>query len=60
MLKILAAVTLAIMLCGLGGCASNMTSAPTRAPGGGPVNAPPNECVTDDGYGRWHPCGNMS
>ena len=53
---------------GLAGCASSpFSSAPAAqvAPGGSP-NAYPNipqsqqECVTDDGYGRWQPCGNAS
>jgi hypothetical protein len=58
MSKLVAALALAIVMCGLGGCSSGLMTAPVRAPMG-PVNAPP-ECVTDDGYGRWQPCGNMS
>ncbi len=57
--KFVAAIALAIVICGLGGCSSGMMTAPVRSPSG-PLNAPPNECYTDDGYGRWQPCGNMS
>jgi len=56
----------------LAGCASSpFSSAP--ASNVAPTSANPNssnaypyiprsqyECVTDDGYGRWHPCGNQS
>jgi hypothetical protein len=59
MSKLVAALALAIVMCGLGGCSSGMTSAPVRSPGGA-LNPPLNECFTDDGYGRWQPCGNMS
>jgi hypothetical protein len=59
MSKRVVAVALAIVMCGLGGCSSSMMSAPVRSPGA-PLNAPANECVTDEGYGRWMPCGNMS
>jgi hypothetical protein len=61
MSKLVAAVALVIVMCGLGGCSSGLMTAPVRAPvQGGPLNPPPNECYTDDGYGRWQPCGNMS
>jgi len=54
-------IAILVMAASLSACSSAMTSAPTRGPGlNGPANAPPNECYTDEGYGRWHPCGNMS
>jgi hypothetical protein len=30
---------------------------PYRAPTAGPLWANPNECFTDEGYGRYWPCG---
>jgi len=58
MSKLVAALVLAIVVCGLGGCSSSMMSDPVRAPGGA-LNPPTNECFTDEGYGRWHPCANV-
>jgi len=62
MSKVIAIIAVAALVCGLGGCSSQMMTAPVSAPKalGAPQNAPPNECVTDEGYGRWQPCGNMS
>jgi len=40
--------------------ASPVVSAPVypyRAPTAGPLWANPNECFTDEGYGRYWPCG---
>ena len=40
--------------------ASPVVSAPVypyRAPTAGPLWANPNECYTDEGYGRYWPCG---
>ena len=53
---------------GLSACSSfslpqSFQSAPTAAPMSTPVPGVPRsqyECVTDDGYGRWQPCGNQS
>jgi hypothetical protein len=59
-------IAILALAAGLAGCASSPFS---HAPSAGvaPAVAPyPNlpqsqyECVTDEGYGRWHPCGNMS
>ena len=65
MLKSLAVFAVAVSLCG---CASSpFAQAPASgiAPAASP-NAYPNlprsqyECVTDEGYGRYVPCGNKS
>jgi hypothetical protein len=65
MLKIIAVFALAA---GLSGCATSpFSQAPASnvAPAASP-NAYPDiprskyECVTDEGYGRYVPCGNMS
>jgi len=62
-------VVLFALAAGLAGCASSspFSSAPAArvSPAASPY-AQPNlpqsqyECVTDEGYGRWQPCGNQS
>ena len=65
-------IALFVLTAALGGCASSspfgaLTSAPAArvSPAASPY-AQPNlpqsqyECVTDEGYGRWQPCGNQS
>jgi hypothetical protein len=58
----------AVSALGLSACSSfelprSFQGAPSAAPTSGPVPGNPRsqyECVTDDGYGRWQPCGNQS
>jgi hypothetical protein len=65
MLRLIAIFALA---CGLAGCSSSPFSATPAAqvtgarptPMGTPIPGIPAsqyECVTDEGYGRWQPCG---
>ena len=61
-------IAFAVLATGLAGCASSpFTQAPAAqvAPAASPYAQPglpqsQYECVTDEGYGRWQPCGNMS
>jgi hypothetical protein len=66
MSRVIAVFAVAMSLAGCAGSPFSAAPASNVAPTSSGPNAYPqipqshHECVTDDGYGRWQPCGNQS